>query len=188
MEKLYLPEIITGERIVLKKHSLELAKTMFEYVDKDRERLREFLPWVDATKSVQDEEGYIKMTHEKWNDYSLFDYGIFVKDSDTYTGNIGVHSLKWDHNCCELGYWILGDFEGKGYISDGVKILDKGLINSGFNRIQIRCDASNEKSGNVPKRNEYQFEGTLRQDFIDHNGKYRDTQVYAKLKSDIKGI
>jgi len=65
MEKLYLPEIITGERIVLKKHSLELAKTMFEYVDQDRERLREFLPWVDATKTIQDEENCrIQLLHK----------------------------------------------------------------------------------------------------------------------------
>jgi RimJ/RimL family protein N-acetyltransferase len=187
MEKTYLPEVIEGEKVNLKKHSFELAKTMFEYVDKDRERLRVFLPWVDATKTIQDEENYIKFTHKQWDDFLLFDYGLFIKDTDTYTGNINVHSIEWQHNRCELGYWILGDFEGKGLISDAVKALEKVLFNIGFNRIKIRCDANNKRSGNVPKRCGFKYEGTLRQDFIDHNEKYRDTQVYSKIKSDSKG-
>ena len=28
-------------------------------------------------------------------------------------GNLGVHTIAWESRCCELGYWILGDFEGQ---------------------------------------------------------------------------
>jgi hypothetical protein len=49
MKKFNFPEKIDCERIILKKHNIDLAYTMFEYVEKDRERLREFLPWVDST-------------------------------------------------------------------------------------------------------------------------------------------
>ncbi len=63
---------------------------MFNYVDQDRERLRQFLPWVDLTKTLEDEIGYIKHTHERWDDYTLFDYGIFDTESNTYLGNIAI--------------------------------------------------------------------------------------------------
>lgn len=60
MKKFLFQETLSNNQITLKKHNLELAQQMFEYVDKDRERLRKFLPWVDHTKTVEDEENYIK--------------------------------------------------------------------------------------------------------------------------------
>ena len=39
-------------------------------------------------------------------------------------GNSGVHIAQWESRCCELGYWILGDFEGQGYMSEAVTALE----------------------------------------------------------------
>jgi RimJ/RimL family protein N-acetyltransferase len=178
-----LPEQIAAERITLKKHSLEIAEQMFGYVDQDRERLRVFLPWVDSTRSVEDERGYIKMTHDKWASNELFDFGIFRNSDSLYLGNCGIHSIAWPHNRCEIGYWILGAFEGQGFISEAVRALEKTLFEIGFNRVEIHCSSSNARSASVPRSNGYQLEGTLRQDAIE-NGTYRDTFVFAKLKSD----
>lgn len=183
MEKSFLPEQIEGSRIVLRRHSLDLAEQMFRYVDQDRKRLREFLPWVDSTTTVNDEIGYIKMTQEKWEQHSLFDYGIFRKADSLYMGNCGVHSIAWQHNRCELGYWILGTFEGQGFMSESVKTLEKVLFEIGFNRIEIHCSSQNLRSANVPRANSYRLEGLQRQDVIE-NGKYRDTFIFSKLKSE----
>jgi ribosomal-protein-serine acetyltransferase len=158
---------------------------MFRYVDQDRERLREFLPWVDQTKTVEDEAGFIRMTHEKWETGELFDFGIFRKSDGTYLGNVGVHSISWQHHRCELGYWILGNFEGQGYMSEAVRALEAELFGLGFNRIEIHCSSSNLKSAAVPKRCGYQLEGVHRQDTIEL-GEYRDTFVFAKLKSEFE--
>ena len=181
MEMKPLPVEIQGGKITLKKHSLALAQTMFDYVDADRVRLQVFLPWVEFTKTVQDEIEYIKTTQQKWEECSLFDYGIFLKENNTYVGNIGVHTISWNHNRAELGYWILGKYEGQGLISDAVCAIEKTLFERKFNRIEIRCDANNLKSGNVPKRNGYTLEGTLREHRIEQE-RFKDTQVYAKLK------
>ena len=150
MKKFKFKEKLDGERIYLKKHDVTLAQTMFDYVDKDRERLSRFLAWVDFTKTVQDEINYIKHTHECWDNGNLFDYGIYRKDDDEYLGNCGVHTIRWDHDCCELGYWILGDFEGQGFMSESVRILERYLFSEGFNRVQIRCSDLNGRSENVP--------------------------------------
>jgi len=112
MKKSELNSTLNGNRISLNKHKLELAESMFNYVDKDRERLRQFLPWVDFVKTLEDEINYIKDTHKRWTEFSHFDFGLFAKEENVYMGNIGVHTIDWGNNCCELGYWILGDFEG----------------------------------------------------------------------------
>ena len=38
--------------------------------------------------------------------------GFFRKEDAVSMGNLGVHTIAWESRCCELGYWILGDFEG----------------------------------------------------------------------------
>lgn len=179
------PEKINGQRIYLKKYELRLAPLMFAYVDKDRKRLRKFLPWVDAMKAVSVEANFIKMSTKKWKLYELFGYGIFRKSDDMYMGNIGVHSIKWEHRACELGYWILGDYEGQGYMSEAVRTLEGTMFKLGFNRVQIRCNSVNARSANVPRACGYKQEGTIREDAIEL-GKFRNTMVFGKLKREWK--
>ncbi|WII70815.1 GNAT family protein [Bdellovibrio sp. 22V] len=180
MKALWLPESLTGERVTLRKHNLELAETMFQYIDQDRKRLVH-LPWVDFTHGVHDERDYIEMTHREWEDFKMFDYGLFRNEGDVYMGNIGVHTIAWDHDRCELGYWILGNFEGHGYVSEGVRLLEKTLFDVGFHRIEIHCSGANTRSGAVAERCGYKLEGVLREHAVEQ-GARRDTRVYAKLK------
>ncbi len=181
MHKVFLPETIFSDRITLKKHKVEIAELMFQFVDKDRERLREFLPWVGHTKTVQDEIDYIKMTHRKWDTFELFDFGIYRNDDAQYMGNAGIHTVAWDHDRCEIGYWILGDYEGKGYMSEAVLALEQVCFDLGFNRIEIRCSSRNRRSAKVPIRCGYRLEASLTQDSIEL-GSYRDTLIFGKIK------
>ena len=183
MEKKKFPQQISTERLELRQHSEDQAPTMFSYIDLDRDRLRQFLPWVDFTKAVDDSLSYIKMTLEKWDKFELFDYGIYRKSDGLYLGNVGVHTISWPHQRCELGYWILGLFEGQGYMSEAVLGLHQAAFEIGFNRVEIRCSSLNLKSASIPKRLGYLLDGTLRQDAIELD-KFRDTLVFSKLKLD----
>jgi ribosomal-protein-serine acetyltransferase len=182
LEKRHLPERIDSSRLYLQKHDLAIAETMFQYVDQDRARLAKFMPWVQYTNSVLDEVGYILTTHEKWDAHELYDYSIINKTADVFMGNIGVHRFSWEHQRCEIGYWILGKFEGYGFVSESVEALSKTLFENGFNRIEIRCSSHNLKSAEVPKRLGFRFEGRLEEEQLE-NGKFRDTLIYALTKS-----
>lgn len=180
MTPVSLPEEIKGPRITLRKHAISQAATMFQYVDQDRARLGQFLPWVKFTKGVDDERDYIEMTHRQWEDFRMFDYGIFLNDDDLYMGNIGVHTISWENFRCELGYWILGGFEGQGYVSEAVRTLENVLFTTGFYRIEIHCSGLNKRSSAVAERCGYKFEARLREHALE-NGLRRDTLIYAKL-------
>ncbi|WP_413289534.1 GNAT family N-acetyltransferase [Bdellovibrio sp. HCB337] len=184
MEKTQPPAKMILANHLLKRRSLADVYTAFECIDSDRVRLREFLPWVDATKSVDDQRWYVNECIKDWEAGTLFDYGIFTPD-DEYVGSLGIHNIRWEHDTCELGYWLHSKQEGKGCISSGVAAVEKILFEMGFNRIEIRCDPHNKKSGAVPQRNGFTFEGTLRQNML-FRGQYRDTAVYAKIKADLK--
>lgn len=185
MEKLNLLSKLEGSRIVLKKHEEDLASTMFAYVEKDRIRLGQFLPWVPFIKTVEDELNYIKHTRHCWDKGTLFDYGLFRKSDDRYMGNIGLHSIEWGNERCEIGYWILGDFEGQGYISEALRVLEEHVFQLGFHRIEVRCSSINQRSASVPVACGYLLDGVLKEDSIEHE-KYRDTFVFSKLSDQYK--
>ena len=175
-----MPELILGEGVVLRRPEPDVAGEIFAAIDSDRERLRRFLPWVDTTRTLQDELEYIKFVHDQWRQLITFDFAIFNGAKD-YVGNIGVHSISWPNERCELGYWVAGPFEGKGFISAAVRVLEKTLFEHGFHRIAIRCSTENLRSAKVPERNGYVREGTLRGD-IKLADKFHDTLVFSKLR------
>jgi len=183
MTPLTLPDLVEGNRLILRKHQLEDAALMFESIERDRERLSRFLPWPPHIKNVDDELAYLKDTHRWWSAQTLFDYGLFRKEDQLYMGNLGVHSIQWQHDCCELGYWILSDFEGGGFMAEAVGALEGVLFEVGFYRIEIRCDVDNHRSAQLPKRCGYRLDGTLRSAMRVPSG-YRDTLVFSKLRVD----
>ncbi len=180
MKPTTLSESLEGPRIILKKHDESLATRMFSAIEKDRERLGIFLPWVPHTKVEQDELGWIKTTHKMWNESTMFDYGIFLKDNDSYLGNIGVHSIKWDVPKCEIGYWIVGDYEGRGYMSEALRVLESHLFEKGVHRIEVHCSSNNLKSSRVPNSCGYYFDGQLKENSLEQS-QLRDTFIFSKL-------
>lgn len=189
MEKKQFPPLLSGQRFQLRRHDVgnvkALASTIFSLVERDRERLGKFLPWVDLTKTWEDEVRYIEMAHQHWEEFKLFDYGIYRQPDDCFAGNIGIHSINWTDNHCEIGYWLAAEFEGQGYISEAVGMLEREAFTLGFQRVEIRCSARNERSANVPIRCGYTLEGTLRQIQFMH-GVYYDTLVFARVRSDLR--
>jgi ribosomal-protein-serine acetyltransferase len=183
MEPFYLPEQIAGEQILLQQHAPHEAEILFKAVDTNRERLGKFLPWVDSTQAVQDEKNYIENCLDKWDQQILFAYSLYRKSDLQFLGVGNVHSISWKDERCELGYWILREYEGQGYISDFVRTIEATCFKLGFFRIEIHCDAKNVRSAAIPLRNGYEKEGHLRSDTI-VNGKRRGTLIFAKLRTD----
>jgi ribosomal-protein-serine acetyltransferase len=153
---------------------------MFRLVDADRARLGRFLPWVAGMHSVADEEEYIRYSHVEWEEFRLFDFGIFYEGA--YLGNVGVHHLAWEDERCEIGYWIAAGGEGRGFVAEAVGVVERELFRIGFHRLEIRCDPANLRSAAVPKRCGFELEGTLKDHKIE-NGKRRGTMIWAKWNS-----
>ena len=183
MERRQLPEALTSTSLRLQRHTLAEAPLMFSYVQRDRDRLRRFLPWVDETKTVADERAFIELSRERWRAAESFDFSIYRQSDSTYIGNVGVHTVAWAHSRCELGYWILGEYEGQGYMCEAVACLESACFAIGFNRVEIRCSSANARSANIPKRLGYHLDGILREDMVE-DGEYHDTLIFAKLRKD----
>ncbi len=173
-------EKLEGQSICLCKNEESAAQEMFEVIEKNRDQLREFLPWPEKILTVKDQLNYIKITKGSWTQRALFDFGIYILSNQKFIGNIGLHSIDWRNSRCELGYWIAQEYEGQGKVSEAISILEKECFKIGFHRIEIRCSSRNLKSAQVALRNGYVLEGILKHEMIE-NKQYRDTMIFAKL-------
>lgn len=98
-----LPEQIESERIVLKhpmKPTFKLAEELYAIVDKSRNTLREWLPWVDKTNSVEDEfTGYLVSLNQKhWDEGNGFGYLIYQKETNQILGVVDLCHVEENIN------------------------------------------------------------------------------------------
>lgn len=175
---------IVGERIVLKRHqvTLEEAQQLFALTDESRSCLRVFLPWADFTHKVEDSFAFIYECNKGWNEKDKAEYSIWLKDSNTLIGGIGV--MHFDKNdSAEIGYWLGTRFQGKGYMQEAVRLIEDAYLPN-LIRLIIRNDVKNIKSANIPFKLGYHLDGIMRSAHKYPDDHYGDVNVWSKLRSE----
>ena len=183
------PEQITSERLVLKRPfpaTFNIAQELFTLVEESRQTLREWLPWVDKTHSPEDEFSYLTNWCQKhWEENSGYAYLIHEKVTDKIIGSVDIFKVSDENKSGEIGYWLTDSAVGHGYMQEAVHALESTAFVAGLNRIVIGNDTQNLRSVNVAKRAGYHLDGVLRQDaWDDFHQRFRDTNVWSKLKSE----
>ena len=161
---------------------LRHAAAIFAAIEREREYLREWLPWVDQTTSIADVQTFIDKSLKQFADQDGFNAGIWVNGN--YIGGLGMHywdRLNWR---TDIGYWLARDFTGRGLMTDCVRrTIQFAFYELNMKRVEIRCAVHNAKSRAIPERLGFTHEGTLRGAQLLH-GQWVDLAVYGLLISD----
>ena len=178
-------EIKVHDNLFLKLRKEEDAEAFFEIVERNREEFRKWFPWVDTTLSSEDTKKFILGCQEKFEANEAVDLGVWYEGR--WVGSMGFHTIKLNHQWAEIGYWIDGDYVGKGIMTECVK----AMIRYGFNelnlhRIQIRCDSVNVKSKAIPERLGFRLEGVVREDHKKGDS-FSDGLIYGILRNEWAG-
>jgi ribosomal-protein-serine acetyltransferase len=155
---------------------------IFNLVDQNRVYLREWLPWVDSTKGVEDTNKFIFMTMQQYADDLGFQ--TCIMSQDRIAGVIGYHAINKAHHLGSIGYWLGKEFWGQGLMTKAAhRVVAEGFKNLALNRIEIRCATGNKRSRSVAERLGFKLEGVLRQPewLYDH---FVDHAVYAMLQEE----
>src|ERR1700722_16707156 len=91
------------------------AAEAFSLVDQDREYLREWLPWVDATETEDDTLSFIRSSLEQFASQKGFVAGIWSEER--FCGVIGTHKFDLLNRKVEIGYWLGRAFQGQGIMT-----------------------------------------------------------------------
>ncbi len=151
-----------GRDLALRPLKLRDARALFALVESNRERLRTWLPWPDANRSVQDSRAYILRMRALAKAGRGLSFGLWWKEE-----LVGVAGFVWLdalNASAGIGYWLAQEAEGHGLMTRAVAaLLRHGFRSLGLNRIEIRAGVRNHRSRAIPKRLGFRHEGTLRQ-------------------------
>jgi ribosomal-protein-serine acetyltransferase len=160
------------------------APEVFSLVDRDRDYLREWLPWVDSTVTHDDTLSFIRSSLEQFASQKGFVAGIW--NGRQFCGVIGTHKLDMLNRKGEIGYWLGHASQGKGIMTDACRAVVTHLLNElELNRVVIDCAVGNEKSCSVARRLGFTEEGLAREAILLH-GRFHDLRHFAMLKKDWK--
>lgn len=170
------PPFDLGEGVEVRAYEMDDVETIFTLVDAERERLRMWLPWVDAVRTLDDERDWLAGILTKENP-SEEAFGIW--DGGTFAGGIGLSFDRLNDNG-DIGYWLGAAFEGRGLVTRACRGLIAHGFERGLHRISIHAAPANERSRAVPERLGFTPEGVLRQAGKTGDG-YVDLVVYGLL-------
>ena len=114
-------------------------------------------------------------------------YYFYVRNLETneLIGYLGIKKIDYDISKCEIFYFVDKDFEGKGIISKAIsEVIDFCFQELKMNKIFICTSKINVGSQQIALKNRFVLEGTLREEFKNHEGVLEDINYYGLLKSD----
>lgn len=176
---------LRGERVVVRPYREDDAEALQEAVAESREHLRPWLLFADAHQTVEESRDLILHFMAKWLLRDDMITSLWDAQTGRYVGGSGLHPRGWEIPAFEIGYWLRASAEGKGYMTEAVKLqTDYAFDALGAKRVMIRCDARNIRSAAVPERLGFVHEATLRNDSIATDGAIRSTLIYALTDTD----
>jgi ribosomal-protein-serine acetyltransferase len=174
--------IRVDDEIFLRLHEERHAEELFRLTDANRDHLRPWMPWVDATTSVDAERAYLRMVAQKFVEGR--EYGFAIVVNDTVVGNIGLE-IADDASEAEVGYWLAADAQGRGIMTRATEALVRFAFEElARNRVVILCAVDNERSRGIPERLGFMLEGTLRLRDTTPGREPRDQIAYGLLRSE----
>ena len=168
----------TELRLLVEEHAQEL----FELTDCNRGHLRKWLPWVDATKTVDDSRQFILRSLEQYEKNGAVNAGIW--HHGRLAGVISFVMTDLYNRNTWIGYWIGEQYQGKGLITGACRVmLATAFEEMVLNRVEIRAATGNSRSRAIPERLSFRLEGILRQStWLDDH--FQDMAVYSMLRNE----
>lgn len=184
-EGLRIPTTIAaGRGIELRPISMEHAAALYALIDRNRARLREWLPWVEWAFGPGDLDAYIK-DRERDNAAGASLATAVFADGEI-CGAVALHTINQRDRSTSVGYWLDDRYEGRGIMTQACRaIVIEGFRRYGLHRIEIRCATGNAKSSAIARRLGFVEEGILREAewLYDH---WVDLHVFGMLEREWK--
>lgn len=180
-----MPETIESERLLLRSPRSGDGMVINAAIQETFPALHKWMEWARFMPSLAQSETYAREGAARFRTREELPMLMFRKKDGMFVGATGMHTINWEVPRFEIGYWIRASLEGKGYMTEAVSTLTEFCF-EGLKavRMEIRCDARNQRSASVAERVGYMLEARLKWDSRDPEGGLRDTLIYAKLRDD----
>ena len=178
-----VPKELLGRRVLLRPYEATDGPALMEAVDESRAIVETQWPVVQTT--VEESIDYCARAKSRWIDRDDLPYAMFERATGRFLGGTGLVRNDWIARRFEIGYWMRTGDTGKGYVLEAVAVLTRCAFDVlGANRVEIRCDAENERSRRVAEYSGFTLEGTLRRFRSRKDGTIADEAIFGVVRED----
>jgi [ribosomal protein S5]-alanine N-acetyltransferase len=135
-------------------------------------------------QNITQAQEMILMMNEKINQNTDINWAVCEKHTQRFIGFMGFYKTQAEHHTSEMGYMVLPQFEGLGYVTEAVSTLLNFAFNLiGFHSIEAIIDPNNKASERVLLKNNFTKEAHFREN-ICFNNQFLDSVHYRILKQE----
>ncbi len=155
-------------------------------MEENRDRLAMYFPKSSSnTKNLSATKRYIKQLINYSYGKSFYTYLIETNTDQPVAGVLFIKNIDWRVPKCEIAYFIIKEYEGKGITTQAIQMLLEICFDEmKMERVFARIALNNLGSQRVVLKNGFQLEGTMRNDFKTNLGQLLDVNIYGLLRSE----
>jgi len=144
------PQILAGERIVLRPYALADIGPQYEAVRESQAQVGRWLAWCHPEYSLADSRAWVDLRSAAWQVGHDFGFVIADKADGRFLGGCGLNQFEWPSRRANLGYWVRTSAAGRGVATAAARLLARfGLEWASLERIEIVAAAGNVASQRV---------------------------------------
>ena len=180
-----LPTEFRTPRLLLRAPRPEDAAAQVRAIAESHAELRRWMAWAQEVQTLEQATENLTRAQEAYRRGENLRLLVWSADGQDLIGSSGYHALDWRVPKAEIGYWIATPHTGHGYAQEVAGFLtDYGLNTLGFRRLEIRCDARNERSARIPRALGYHLDARLVNDSVaaDDPAQLRDTLLFSRVR------
>jgi ribosomal-protein-serine acetyltransferase len=176
--------IPVGEGIELRAVSAADCSELYAVIDRNRIRLRTWLPWASDTLSPDDLIEFVRQ--REIDNIAGISLTTNIWFEGAICGAIGLHTIDIRDKNTSIGYWLDAAHEGRGIMTRACRaIVTEGFRQYGLHRIEIRCAIGNDRSSAIARRLGFVEEAILREaEWL--CGRWVDLRLFSMLEQDWK--
>lgn len=174
------------DEVSLRLFNRDDAAEFYDLTINSKPYLKEWLGWLDYTKSVEDTLQNIQSRYKELIENDGYPQSFAIIYKGKIAGTIGFNEIYKANKIGVVGYWLGEEFQGNGIMTKAFKsLIDYGFNDLKLNRIEARVAVGNKKSRALPEKFGFKEEGYIRQAewLYDH---YVDHVIYGLLANEWK--
>lgn len=180
-----IPTELRTERLLLRWPRVQDAEALQHAIQVSLPELKVWMPWAHQPTTLEQRREYLQASAERFQEGTELTYLIWTANGETLLGNSSTHHLNWLVPKGEIGYWVATPHTGQGYAQETAQALTTLALDTlGFRRLEIRCDARNERSARIPRALGFTLDVRFRNDDVsaDNPLQLRDTLVFSRVQ------
>jgi ribosomal-protein-serine acetyltransferase len=172
------------ETTTIKMMELRFSNDFYSFVERNKEYLINWIPFVSKIKGINDIENYVKKYLDRYANGIGALYGLW--ENNELIGSVLIREMDQEAKWAEIGYMIDQKYQGKGIIKRAcIKLIDYIFNDLGMEKVEICCDENNESSSKLAESLGFKLEGTIR-NHVMVNNKIGNMKYYGLLRIERK--